>query len=54
MITYVVFVCEEILTVHFIQTFFHVYVVLMLISKAILKIRVKSLYDFRNLDLLFQ
>ena len=34
--------------------FFHIYAVLMLISTAILKIRVKSLYDFRNLDHLFQ
>ena len=32
MITYVVFVCEEILTVYFIQTFFLIYDVLMLIS----------------------
>ena len=54
MIIYVVFVCEEILTVHFILTFFHIYAVLMLISTAILKIRVKSLYEFKNLDHLFQ
>ena len=56
MIIYVVFVCEEILTVHLILTFFHyVYsTVLMLISTAILKIRVKSLYDFRSLYHLFQ
>ena len=54
MIIYVVFVSEEILTVHFILTFFHIYAVFMLISTAILKVRVKSPYDFRDLDHLFQ
>ena len=34
--------------------FFNIYAVLMLTSTAILKIRVGSLYDFRNLDHLFQ
>ena len=95
MIIYVVFVCEEILTVHFILTFFtfHFFISLrneslyctfisslfhndnlpfhksrlslqflpgssrddlLLISTAILKIRVKSFYDFWNLNHLFQ
>ena len=49
MIIYVVFVYEEILTA-FYADFFQIYPVLMLISTAILKIMVKSLYDFRNLD----
>ena len=34
--------------------FFNIYAVLMLISTANLKIRVRSLYDFKNLDQLFQ
>ena len=34
--------------------FFHIYAVLINISTAILKFWVKSLYDFRNLDHLFQ
>ena len=53
MIIYVVFLYEEILTALY-TDFFHIYAVLMVISTAILKIRVKSLYDFRNLDHLFQ
>ena len=54
MVLYVGFVYEGILTVHFILTFFNIYAVLMLISTAILKTRVRFLYDFMNLDHLFQ
>ena len=51
---HVVFGCEESTNCALYTDFFHIYAVLMLISTAILKIMVKSLYDFRNLDHLFQ